>query len=125
MHNRLKISLWVATVLFAISSTALCSAQMAEKEKMSMETVTGCLQKGGETGGFYIAGDNGKVWELHSKKVSLAEHVGHTVTVSGPATMETKEDEAKIDADEKKEYGDKEHGDLRVHHLKMVSESCK
>ena len=124
MYKRARILVWVVPVLFAICSTALCSAQMAD-DKASMKSVTGCLQKGEETGGYYIAADDGKVWELHSKKVSLAEHVGHTVTVSGRATNESKEDEAKIEANEKKEYADKEHGDLRVHHLKMVSESCK
>jgi hypothetical protein len=127
MFKRAKVLVWAVPVLFAICSTALCSAQMSdkEKEKGTMKSVTGCLQKGDETGGYYIAGDDGKVWELHSKKVSLAEHVGHTVTVSGAATMESTEDEAKIEANEKKEYAEKEHGDLRVHHLKMVSESCK
>ena len=111
-------------VLFAVCSSALCSAQMSDKGG-SMQTVTGCLQKGDEMGGYMIAGDNGKVWELHSKKVNLGEHVGHTVTVTGAETNESKGDEAKIEANEKKEYGDKEHGDIRVHSLKMVSDSCK
>jgi hypothetical protein len=124
MYDRAKFLILGAAVLFAVCSTALCSAQMAEKGK-SMQTATGCLQKGDETGGFVLTGDNGKVWELHSKKVNLGEHVGHTVTVTGAATNESTADEAKIDANEKKEYGEKEHGDLRVHSLKMVSDSCK
>ena len=98
---------------------------MANSDKSSVETVTGCLQKGDEVGGFTITTDSGKVWELHSKKVNLAEHLGHTVTVTGRSDNESKEDEAKIEDNEKKEYGEKEHGHLRVHNLKMVSESCK
>lgn len=130
MYSRTKIVAWVTPVLFAICSVALCSAQMAEQDKndkmsKEKETVTGCLQKGDETQGYTLTTDSGKVWELHSKKVNLGEHVGHTVTVTGPADMESADDEKKIDADEKKEYGEKEHGDIRVHSLKMVSTSCK
>ena len=125
MCNRAKLFNWVTFILFAMCSAALCSAQMADNDKASAQSVTGCLQKGGEEGGFTLLADNGKVWELHSKKVALAEHVGHTVTVAGSATNESKTDEQKIAANEKKEYGEKEHGDLQVHSLKMVSDSCK
>jgi hypothetical protein len=47
------------------------------------------------------------------------------VAVSGTAANRSKEEEEKIEANEKKEYGEKKHGDLRVSSLKMVSESCK
>jgi hypothetical protein len=127
--------MWMIPVLLtSLSPVALYSApqtadEKAEKaEKMptkTRKTVTGCLQKGDEAEGFTITGKDGKVWELHSKKVQLAEHVGHTVVVSGTAANRSKEEEEKIEANEKKEYGEKEHGDLRVSSLKMVSESCK
>jgi hypothetical protein len=89
------------------------------------QSVTGCLQKGDESGGFTITDKDGKVWELHSKTVKLGGHVGHTVTVMGSATGRSKAEEAKIEANEMKEAGGKEHADLQVSGLKMVSESCK
>jgi hypothetical protein len=90
----------------------------------SSQSVTGCLQKGDEAGGFTIAGEDGKVWELHSKKVQLASHVGHTVTVTGSAGNRSTAEEQKTEDSEKKEAGEKEHGDLQVGSLKMVSDTC-
>jgi hypothetical protein len=95
------------------------------KAKASAQSITGCLQKGDEAGGFTIAGDDGKVWELHSKKVKLSDHVGHTVTVTGSAAKESKSTEEKMESSEKKEASGKEYSDLKVQSLKMVSESCK
>jgi hypothetical protein len=43
------------------------------------------------------------VWELHSKNVQLADHVGHTVTVTGSTGKGSKAQEEKIEANEKKE----------------------
>lgn len=114
--------------LFLVS---LCPAflygapQMGDEKMEKSKHVTGCLQKGDESEGFTISDKKGKVWELHGKQVKLAKHVGHTVTVTGSATNRSKEDEEKYEANEKKEYGEKEHGDLQVSGLKMVSESCQ
>ena len=96
-----------------------------EKAAGSKHSVTGCLQKGDEMEGYTITDKDGKVWELHGKQVKLSGHVGHTVTVSGMTTNMSKDDEDKIESNEKKEYGEKKHGDLQVSNLKMVSESCK
>jgi hypothetical protein len=90
----------------------------------SNQSVTGCLQKGDEPGGFTITGEDGKVWELQSKKVQLASHVGHTVTVTGSAGNRSTAEEQTTEGSEKKEHGQKEHGDLRVGSLKMISDTC-
>lgn len=90
----------------------------------SNQGVTGCLQKGDEPEGFTITGEDGKVWELDSKKVQLASHVGHTVTMTGSAGNRSKAEEQKTEVSEKKEAGEKEHGDLRVISLKMISDTC-
>ena len=132
MQKLARLSMWMIPVLLmSLSPAALYSAPQTADEKAekmpakSRKSVTGCLQKGDEAEGFMITGKDGKVWELHSKKVQLAEHVGHTVTVAGTAANRSKEEEEKIEANEKKEYGEKKHGDLRVSSLKMVSDSCK
>jgi hypothetical protein len=127
MHDHAKFFFGVMSlVLGGLFFAATCSAQMdSNKDKASTQSVTGCLKSGDEAGGFTIAGDEGKVWELHSKAVKLSDHVGHTVTVTGSATKESKSTEDKMEASEKKEASGKEYGDMKVSNLKMVSDSCK
>jgi len=131
MQKLARLSAWMVLILFvslgpaSLYSAAQTADEKAGKASAGKQSVTGCLQKGDEPGGFTITGDDGKVWELHSKKVQLADHVGHTVTVTGSAASRSKAQEEKIEANEKKEAGGKEHGDLRVSSLKMVSDSCK
>jgi len=99
------------------------------KGKSKTRTLTGCLSA--ENGGkeFKLMAEDGSTWELSSKTVSLAEHVGHTVSVTGmvehPMAHNMKEDakDAAADAHMKKE--NYESGDLKVTELQMVSESCK
>ena len=127
-----RVSLWLVAVLVVSVCPIFLRAQESaaqEKSEQKMEhkstSVTGCLQKGDEAGGFSIMGDDGKMWELSSKKVKLADHVGHTVTVTGSPSHHSKAHEEKMEKDEKKEAAGKEYGDLRVSSLKMVSESCQ
>lgn len=68
--------------------------------------VTGCLQKGDEENEFVITDKAGKKYEIASKSVALAGHVGHTVTVTGTMLAEEK-GESKA-ADEKGEKGEKQ-----------------
>jgi hypothetical protein len=91
----------------------------------SKGTATGCLQKGDEPNGYTLTADDGKIWELQSTKVKLADHVGHKVTVMGTAAKASDAMEKKKESSETKETEGKEHGDLKVSSLKMVSESCK
>src|SRR4051794_1061620 len=91
----------------------------------SKETATGCLQKGDEPNGYTLTADDGKVWELQSTKVKLADHVGHKVTVMGTAAKASDAMEKKKESSETKETEGKDHGDLKVTSMKMVSESCK
>jgi len=131
-----RVSLWLVAVL-VVSVCPIClraqesAAQEKSEEKMEhkstrhTESVTGCLQKGDEAGGFSIMGDDGKMWELSGAKVKLADHVGHKVTVTGAPAHHSKTHEEKMEKDEKKEAAGKEYGDLRVTNLKMISDSCK
>lgn len=131
MQKLVRLSALIVPILYL----GLCPASVYGTPQMgdtkagkgsagSNQDVTGCLQKGDEPGGFTITGEDGKVWELHSKKVQLASHVGHTVTVTGSAGNRSKAEEQKTEASEKKEAGEKEHGDLRVSSLKMISDTC-
>jgi hypothetical protein len=131
-----RVSLWlVAVLVVSVGPISLRAQETAAQEKSENkieqkatrhpESVTGCLQKGDEAGGFSVTGDDGKMWELRSRSVKLADHVGHKVTVTGTPAHHSKTHEEKMEKDEKKEASGKEYGDLRVTSLKMVSESCQ
>jgi hypothetical protein len=71
----------------------------------------------------------GATWEIKSDSVTLDEHVGHTVTVTGVVSHH-KEHAMKEDAKtEMKEHGmdkdAKEHGHMTVTALTMVSDTCQ
>ena len=133
-HKIARLSFWLAAALFislcpvAFQGEETAAPANAAKPKHSEITVTGCLQKGDSADEFAITGENGKTWELRSKTVKLAEHVGHTVTITGVRHHETKAEEAKeqkTETKESKEAEAKEAGDLGVTSLNMVSDSCK
>jgi len=91
-------------------------------------TLTGCLAKGDDANEYKLTTKGGGTWEVKSEGPSLAEHVGHTVTLTGAVVhpdMHGMKEDAKS---EMKEHGmkdsDKEHGHLTATDLKMVSDSC-
>lgn len=115
-----KFSLLSLLILFLI----LCPLAIQAQDSMSKtNSVTGCLQKGVEPGGFFILGEEGTMWEL-SGKVDAA-HVGHKVTVKGHVLHRAKVEEAKFTDNEKQEANGKPYADFQVTSLKMVSDSCK
>jgi hypothetical protein len=117
--SRTKFFLWLAPLLFL----SLCPLAVQAQESMSKtDSVTGCLQKGVEPGGFFIAGEDGTMWELSGKVDDT--HVGHKVTVSGHPLHRSKAEEAKYANNEKQEAKGKPVADFQVTDLKMVSESC-
>jgi hypothetical protein len=89
--------------------------------------VTGCLQKGDEENEFVITDKAGKKYEIISKSVALADHVGHTVTVKGTTVAEEKvENEAKEEKNEKGEKEEANEGEhVQVTSLAMVSPKCQ
>jgi hypothetical protein len=124
-----RLSACALIVLFVgLGAALLYGAPQMGNDKApadSVQTVTGCLQKGAEPVGFFVIGADNKHWELYSgKEVSLADHVGHTVTVTGSLAKRSAKQEEKSQPNEKKETGTREHSDLQVTSLKMVSETC-
>ena len=80
MHRSYRIALSLAVTMLlagAIPASAVTS------RGNSPESATGCLQKGDKPDTFKLVGKDGKTWDVWSKKVSLAGHVGHTVTLTG------------------------------------------
>jgi hypothetical protein len=116
-----KLSLSLVPIVFFSLFPILLSAQDNMAQAMS---VTGCLKQGTDAGGYYIMA-NGKMYEVMAGHgVNLAEHAGHTVTVTGHPVKLSEADEAKKEASEKAEAGSSPYMDFRVTSLKMVSATC-
>lgn len=126
MQNKfIRMSLVLIAFMVVLAIAIPLGAQTGSDQAKS-QTVTGCLQKGQESGGYYIIGANDKHWELYdSANASLADHVGHTVTVTGTVAHRSQEQEQKSQTSEKQETGSRQHSDLQVTSVKMVSADCK
>ena len=98
------------------------------KDKSATRTITGCLQKSEDPNEFLLKGNDGSNWEVRSDTVTLAEHVGHTVSATGVVTNKTahnlKEDSKEMAHDTGMKKHNTEHGHLRITDLQMVSHSC-
>ena len=113
-------------LLFSLCSVLLYAApQMGDEKASPTQTITGCLQKGVESKGFFLVSTEDNHWELYpNPEVSLAEHVGHTITVTGTVAHRSKAQEEKSQPNEQKEISGKKHADLQVTSVKMISTSC-
>ena len=124
----MKIQRLLGLLLFlGFSATLLYGTpQAGYGDDPGTKTITGCLQKGVEADGFFLISTQGKHWELYPESgVSLSEHVGHTVTLTGTVAHRSAEQEKVSQPNEKQEMKERKHADLQVTGLKMVSESCK
>ena len=110
----------VLTLLTVLSSAQDNMGMSGGKPAMS---VTGCLKQGSDAGGYYIMGQDGKMYEVMGS--GLAAHVNHTITVTGHQVTLSHAEEAKKEASEKTEAGSGSYVDMKVSSVKMVSESCK
>jgi hypothetical protein len=81
MHRSYRIALSLAATL--LLAGALPASAMTPTGEVAADSATGCLQKGDKPDTFKLVGKDGKTWDVWSKKVSLAGHVGHTVTLTG------------------------------------------
>lgn len=123
-----KILITVAVLLCGMVALQSQAANSKGKTKRT-KSLTGCLRQGDSANEYTIAGRDGSTWEVESESVSLAPHVGHTVTLTGAishAKMHAMKEKTKT---EMKEHGmkksDREHGHLMVTNLTLVSDSCK
>ena len=84
-----------------------------ENTDESPHHVTGCLRKAAG-GVFTLTDEEGKTWDLRSRTVPLANHVGHTVAVTGtiPKTDSKSDDPTP-------------QNHLIVTEVKMVRDTCK
>jgi hypothetical protein len=118
--------------LLALSSLAVApmatfsqdTAASAHDNSADVRTITGCLAAGDKAGEFNLTANDGSTWEIRSKTVKLAPHVGHTVTITGKVwhpDMHGAKEKTKDAVDPNA----KEHGHLGATDVSMVSDSCK
>jgi len=118
--------------LLALSSLAIApmysfsqdTAASSQDKSAEVRTITGCLSAGEKAGEYNLLANDGSTWEIRSKTVKLAPHVGHTVTVTGKVwhpDMHGAKEKTKDAVDPNA----KEHGHLGATDVSMVSDSCK
>jgi hypothetical protein len=120
MSRSLRFTSWFAPLVVFMLIPFFGHAQDAA----SPMSVTGCLKQGTEKGGYFVAAQGGKMYELIGKAATFSPHVNHTVTVTGTAAQLPESQEAKLTPHEKTEAGSGTYSDLQVTDLKMVSASC-
>jgi len=123
-------ALWLSLFLALSTSAALAQdTGSTPKPTAHVRTITGCLSKGDSADEFLLAGSSGSTWEVRSDKVTLADHVGHTIAATGVVSNaklhNLKEDAKDAAKDSGVKKSDTEHGHLTITSMKMVSESCK
>ena len=116
-------------VLVGTASLWTMAQDSSAKGKSDTRTITGCLAQGDSAKEFKLTAENGSTWEVRSSNVSLAEHVGHTITATGVVSNATahnmKEDTKDMAQDAGMKKDNREHGHLKVTEVQMVSDSCK
>jgi len=127
---KVKIAMaFLALFMFAGTAGLATAQNTAKTTHQKTRTLTGCLQKGDDTNEYKLTTAKGGTWEIKSDTLSLGDHVGHTVTITGVvsnAKMHGMKEDAKAEA---KEHGmgkhSTEHGHMTVTNLTMVSDTCK
>ena len=122
-----KLALCMLLACFS-SVWMLAQYNSNDKGKADTRSETGCLQKTSHANQYLLVANDGSSWTLQSDSVSLGDHVGHTVTVTGAVANTTahnmKEDTKDMAHDTGMKKDNAEHGKLKVTDLKMVSDSC-
>jgi len=122
---KVRLTLGLITLCGLSFLPAIATPQNETKDKdASLRTLTGCFSKGEKAGEYTLVTPEGNVWEIKSKTVKLARHVGHTVTISGKVWQPDLHG-AKEKAKEAIDSDAKEHGHLDATAIAMVSDSCK
>lgn len=114
---KIKFTTGLLALAFALGSTALAAtgtSHQAKERSSATVTVAGCLHNGTTTDVFLLTAKDGKGWDVSSKTVDIAKHVGHTVSLTGTAVTTATTDGSAASATTR----------LDVSDLKMVSESC-
>jgi hypothetical protein len=126
-----NLLLFVLVLAFGICSVMAQDTSSDTHSKSKTRTITGCLSKGDNSASsneYLLTANDGSTWEVRSDSVSLAKHVGHTVTATGTVDHNTmhnmKEDSKAMGHDTGMSKNNSEHGHLTITDLQHVSDSC-
>ncbi|MGC1417513.1 MAG: hypothetical protein WA817_19650 [Candidatus Acidiferrum sp.] len=114
---KIKLTTGLLVLAFALGSNALAAtatSHQAKERSSATITVAGCLHNGATTDVFLLTAKDGKGWDVSSKTVDIAKHVGETVSLTGTAVTTESTDGSAASATTR----------LDVSDLKMVSDSC-
>jgi hypothetical protein len=84
--------------------------------------VSGCLRRAND-GGYRLSDQNGNTWILSSSKVNLAEHINHSVTLTGKPGALTSPQESNTQQSGTTAGGNRTHR-LQVLTLDVLDVSC-
>jgi hypothetical protein len=84
MYRNYRIAFSLAAAI--LLGGAMTATAATNEHVRAADSATGCLQKGDKPDTYKLVSKDGKSWDVWSKKVSLAGHVGHTVTLTGDVT---------------------------------------
>jgi hypothetical protein len=121
MKSKLALSFFAAASFAVLPAMTFGHGAKSDDDTGKVREMTGCLQKDGNE--YELMADNGSTWELKGDKANLADHVGHTIRVTGTVDHKKMHD-AKEKAKDKTQDNPNEHGHLTVTDIKMVSRSC-
>jgi hypothetical protein len=131
MKSRMGALLCGMFVLLSLTWTFAQDSGSDTKSKSDTRTITGCLSKGEEANSkeFLLTASDGSTWEVRSDGVSLADHVGQTVSATGVVKNATahnlKEDAKDAAADAHMKKSNTEHGHMTITDVQKVSDSCQ
>jgi hypothetical protein len=107
-------TLALATLVLPGLITFPTTARAQEDTDESPHHVTGCLRQGAAANIYTLTDEDGKTWDLRSRTVALAPHVGHMVTATGT-----------IPKSDKPSDDNTPQNHLVVSAVKMVRNNCK
>src|SRR5882762_4972069 len=81
MRSKLALSFFALSGLALLPAAGFANAQDRDDNSGKVREMTGCLQKEGDD--YELMANNGSTWELKGEDSRLADHVGHTVRVTG------------------------------------------
>ena len=126
MFRQYRIAFVLAAALL-VTGTLSASAATNSRARAA-DSATGCLQKGDKPDTYKLVAKDVKSWDVWSKKVSLAGHVGHTVTLTGDVTKGAMKDTSMSKmgmGDSSKMSGaSASSGSMNVATMTMVSATC-
>jgi hypothetical protein len=129
MYRNYRIVLSFAAAL--VLAGALSASAATTSTARAADSATGCLQKGDKPDSYKLVSKDGKSWDVWSKKVSLAGHVGHTVTLTGDVTKggmagmkDTSMSKMSMGDSSKMSGTSMSSGSMNVTAMSMVSATC-